>query len=150
MKRVKMTSISVRVRGGLLVVEGGWHATVPTVEPDKASLAVLSSYLGGEKEARRTIQATFESAWISGLRRCVKRRVVEYLALYPQKAKISRRYGKAYLTAEGFDAEAVQTMYMPFEITGRRGKEWVRDELARMAAHADQPRGADTRRGGTE
>lgn len=134
MKPVEVTDMILSYKGKMVMIKGGWEATVPVVTPDARSLGGLASYYGSQGAALEVIQGLFESAWLNSLRHAIKRRCKEYLDLYPEKLQLYQtRYGRHYYTASGFDAEAVQQMWMPFDRGGRPGKPWAKELLEGMA-----------------
>ena len=122
MKKVPMDEIETKG----LRIEGGWEAWVPEVTPDEDAIQTYSRYFQGlgrppgaaRKEALETVQKTFDSAFLRGLRLSV--------------ARWARLYHEKFGNLDGFDPSFMQGAYVPFDNTGRRGKVFAQEMLWTM------------------
>ncbi len=128
-----MSAITFKRFGKLYVIPGGWEAKVPEVTADHASRVTYTRYFGSEKLAASAIQRTFEAGFIRGLRAAIVRLATEYLTLNPNSfVRDTTPKGDIQYQVFGFDPEAAQTLYAPFENTGRRGKPFKTPALKSM------------------
>jgi ABC-type glycerol-3-phosphate transport system substrate-binding protein len=137
MKKITMSALHTQHGERTLLIPGGWTAVVPSVTPDPASLRAFVRYLreegltewAAESGALATIQGVFEGGYLRGIRNMLYARAREYADRYPD---LVGEDGELL----GFDPEALQQAYFPFDRTGRRGKQFVEAALADMAEAA--------------
>ena len=89
------------------------------------------------QRAKLTVQMTYEQGYIEGLRECLARRSAEYAEMWPnlmQKVgeKIIGKRRIQIVELRGFNPQIVQSMYVPFQNTGRGGLDYVKGMLADM------------------
>ena len=127
MKRISMDFLETNNPvhpGTRLFVPGGWIAYVPKVEPDAETRALYTRYFEqshGPAHARQLaldcIQGVFEGGYINLLRMAMVRRLKAYAKLHPRLLEESEPPYKAarkrYYVARGFDAERIQSTFIP-------------------------------------
>ena len=126
-------------------IPGGWIARIAraTVEPtvtEAYAAYFVSCGVQANKAwalALKTVQQTYNQGYCKGLRECVSRRAEEYAEMWPQHRQPFTLGKRAVTLLRGFNPALVQQMYVPYQIRGRRGQEYVKGMLADMGRQAN-------------
>lgn len=139
MYRIEMPHIKRKWQGKYIYIPGGWRAHLPIIEVEPCVLEAWRVYLmqsgvgviESVAQAKRIGQGIYAAGYRPGLLSHTMYWAKQYAKAYPESLEATGMIDGIYVL-KGFEPERVQSSFVPFQRSGRKGQPFMSSLLREM------------------